>query len=81
MDISTSLDYIDFRDRFPIYCFDLSARPAVLDTNTTSINVQLNVVRKPPNNVDTIDVYHVLFCERFYKLDYVSGSCTTSQRV
>ena len=81
MDVSTSLDVIDFRDRFPIYCFDLSARPAVLDTNTTSINVQLNVVRNAPNAVDTVDVYPVLFCERLYKLDYVAGSCTTSQRI
>ena len=81
MGVSTSLDGIDFRDRFPIYCFDLSARASVLDSNTTSINVQLNVVRAPPNNVDTIDVFPVLFCERLYKLDYVAGAYTTSQRV
>jgi len=83
MGISTSLDYIDFRDRFPIFCFDLSARPAVLDTNTTSINVQLNVIRNVPaaNANDTIDVYAVLICERVYELNYIAGSVTTSQRV
>ena len=81
MGISTSLDYIDYRDRFPIFCFDLSARPAILDSNTTSINIQLNIVRNPPNTVDTVDVYPLLFCERLFTLDSVSGSCTTSQRI
>src|SRR6266853_718831 len=81
MGVSTSLDYIDYRDRFPIYCFDLTARPSLLDSNTTSINVQLNITRNPPVAADTVDVYCVLFCEKLFTLDYVAGTCTSSQRV
>ena len=77
---SSSIDYIDYRDRFPIFCFDSSARAAVLDTNTTSINVQLNVVRSGCSAVDTIELYSVLFCTRNYTLDYVSGQCISNDR-
>ena len=73
--ISPSTDYIDFRDRFPIFCFDLSARASLLDTNTTSQNVQINVTRNVPvaNAADHLQMFALQFNERHFMLNFASG--------
>jgi hypothetical protein len=63
--VSPSMDYVDFRDRFPLFCFDLTSRASMLDTNTTSLSVQISVVRAPPaaKAADTIKLYALQFLE------------------
>ena len=86
MGFSPSLDYIDFRDRFPIFCFDLSARLPALDENKNSASVQLQITRAPPAAGqfgylagDSVDVYGLLLIEKTFKLDFVSGVCNNFQ--
>src|SRR5277367_5984952 len=86
MGFSPSLDYIDFRDRFPIFCFDLSARLPALDENKNSASVQLQITRAPPAAGqfgylagDSVDVYGLLIIEKTFKLDFVSGVCNNFQ--
>src|SRR6266853_1514676 len=73
--ISTSINYIDYRDRFPIFIFDLTARSSLLDTNTTSLSVQINVTRNVPaaNAVDTLKLFALQFMERHFTLNFKSG--------
>ncbi len=70
------MDYIDYRDRFCLFCFDLTSRASMLDTNTTSLSVQISVVRAPPaaNAADTIKLYALQFLERHFVINYKSGS-------
>ena len=87
MGISTSTDYIDFRDRFPIFCFDLTARASLLDTNTTSQSVQINVMRTVPNPLppgynaaDTLNLYALQFNERHFMINFASGLVRSTDR-
>ena len=86
MGYSPSMDYIDFRDRFPLFCFDLSARPSALDSGQNSAGIQLQVNRAPPAAGqfgyiagDSIDIYGLLLIEKTFKLDFVSGVCNNFQ--
>src|SRR5271156_3306659 len=86
MGFSPSMDYIDFRDRFPIFCFDLSARLPVLDTYKSSASVQLQITRSPPAAGtfgyvvgDSVDIFGLLLLEKPFKLDFVSGVCNNFQ--
>ena len=81
MGIATSTDYIDYRDRFPIFCFDLTARASLLDTNTTSQSVQINVMRTVPNPLPpgynaavTLNLYALQFNERHFMINFASGN-------
>ena len=80
------MDYIDFRDRFPIFCFDLSARLPALDDYKNSASVQLQITRAPPaagqfgyEAGDSADVFGLLLIEKTFKLDFVSGTCNNFQ--
>ena len=80
--VSPSMDYIDFRDRFPLFCFDLTSRASMLDTHTTSLSVQISVERNPPaaKAADTIKLYALQFLERNFIINYKSGSVQSPDR-
>ena len=74
--------YIDYRDRFPIFIFDLTARSSLLDTNTTSLSVQINVTRNvpPANAADTLKLFALQFMERHFTLNFKSGMVQSNDR-
>src|SRR5271156_3465131 len=80
--VSPSMDYIDYRDRFTLFCFDLTSRASMLDTNTTSLSVQISVERAPPagNAADKIKLYVLQFIEKHFVINYKSGSVQSPDR-
>ena len=79
MDVSPSIDYIDFRDRFTIFCFDLSARKSFLDENSTTESMNLTITRSG-NNLNSVEFYVLQFLERHFNINFASGIVSSQDR-
>jgi len=79
MDVSPTIDFIDFRDRFTIFCFDLSARKSFLDENSTTESMNLSITRTG-TNLDSVEFYVLQFLERHFIMNFASGIVSSQDR-